>query len=310
MIVAITGASGFIGKLLVEKHILLGNQVRVLSRYIDKKEAFNSKVSFFKGDLSDVNSLKDFVDGVDVLYHCAAEIKIESLMRKVNVEGTENLIQAAKGRVRHWVQLSSTGVYGAVYNGIVSEEHLYNPTNEYEKTKLESDKLVLKTTENDFTYSILRPSNVFGAEMTNKSIFQLVDSVYKGFYFFIGKKGASANYVPVDNVVEALLLVATNPKAKGQIFIVSSWCTIENFIGAIAKSLNKKVPKFRISYRLIYFLAQITSFIPFNPLSVSRVKALTNRVIYDTSKIELILGYKPVVATDFAISKLVQKHLN
>lgn len=311
MKIAITGATGFIGKLLIKKHLDLGDEVHVLTR--KKLTHENQKGLYFHiGDLSDVKSLFLFLENADVLYHCAAEIRDESKMSLVNVEGTKNLISAATGTIKHWVQLSSTGVYGPLFSGIVTENQSYNPINEYEKTKLESDFLVLEATQNTvFTSTIVRPSNVFGFQMTNQSIFQLVKSIDRGFYFFVGfEKGASANYVPVENVIEALYLAATHTRAKNEIYIISSWCTIEEFIGNIAKSLGKPCPKFRIPLRLSKYLARATFFIPKNPLTVARINALSNRVIYETTKIEKELDYTPVVSTEDTIKDLVEFYKN
>ncbi|MEZ0184330.1 NAD-dependent epimerase/dehydratase family protein [Flavobacterium oncorhynchi] len=316
MKVAITGATGFIGKLLVSKHIKLGNEVRILSRKENLDLENFDKVQVFKGDLNDKETLLSFVDNVDVVYHCAAEIKDESLMSVTNVEGTKNLIDVSKHKIKHWIQLSSTGVYGPVRTGTVKEDQPYSPVNEYERTKLISDELVIEAGEKEFfTYTLVRPSNVFGFQMTNQSIFQLVKSIDKGLYFFIGSKGSSANYVPVENVIEVLYLTAINPASKNQIYIISSWITIENFISTIAKTLNKNAPKLRVPIEFVKFLARLTSFIPKNPLTVTRVDALSNRAIYDTSKVEKELNYKPVVTIEETIVKVVdfvknnKKHL-
>ena len=57
-----------------------------------------------------------------------------------------------------------------------------------EKTKAESDQLVMNAArKGTFTYSILRPSNVFGPTMTNQSLFQMIEMISKGLFFFIGK---------------------------------------------------------------------------------------------------------------------------
>lgn len=307
MKVAITGATGFIGKLLIKKHLDSGNEVRILSRKENLEIEDLDKIQVFKGDLNDRETLLSFVDNVDVLYHCAAEIKDESLMSVTNVEGTKNLIDVSKHKIKHWIQLSSTGVYGPVRTGTIKEDQVYNPINEYERTKLISDELVLEAGKKEFfAYTLVRPSNVFGYQMSNQSIFQLVKSIEKGLYFFVGSKGSSANYVPVENVIEVLYLTAINPASKNQIYIISSWTTIENFIDTIAKALNKKTPKIRIPIGLVKFLARLTSFIPKNPLTVARVDALSNRAIYDTGKVEKELNYKPVATVEETIEKLVR----
>lgn len=309
MKIAITGASGFIGKLLVEKHLFLNDEVHVLTR---KKDVFHNHQNLIihNGSFADSAILEVFLKNADVLYHCAAEIKDEFKMDFVNVEGTKKLISAAKNNIKHWVQLSSVGVYGPISSGIVSETQSYNPINKYEQTKLQSDLLVLDATKNNyFTSTIIRPSNVFGASMSNQSLFQLIQKIDQQIYFFIGKKGASANYVPVENVIEALYLGATNKNAKNEIYNISNWSTIENFISTIAKLLHKPTPKMRISVGFVKFLAKCTCFIPKNPLTLARINALSNTTIYVTHKIEAELNYKDQITTNEAIKILVETYI-
>ncbi len=278
MKVGITGANGFIGGLLVKKLLEAGDEVHILSR---KRANNDSSVITHVGDLRDIESLKSFLNHVDVLYHCAAEIKDDSKMREINVEGTRNLIAAASNKIKHWVHLSSVGVYGPISSGTISEDHPYNPINEYERTKLEADLLVMEgAKKNNFTYTIIRPSIVFGEKMNNQSLIQLIKVIDRGYYFFLGKKGASANYVSVENVIEALHLAGTNAKALNNTYIISDWTTIEDFISTISKTLSKKSPKLRLPFGPILFLAKISSFIPKNPLTTSRLYALTNRTVY------------------------------
>ena len=143
MIVAITGGRGFIGSYLVKKHLNQGDEVRVLSR---KKITQNNEAQLFIGDLTEKDSdFVDFVDGIDVLYHCAGELNNESLMQKLHVDGTQSLINVSKGKVGRWVQLSSVGVYGPFRKGIITEKVQENPLGMYEKTKAKSEELVINS---------------------------------------------------------------------------------------------------------------------------------------------------------------------
>lgn len=308
MKVGITGANGFIGSLLVERNLDLGNEVHILSR---KKGNVDSRVKRHIGDLLDQNSLNSFVKNIDVLYHCAAEINNEQNMKAVNVEGTANLLKAATGNIKHFIQLSSVGVYGSILEGDVTESQSYQPVNEYEKTKLAADLLVLDAVKKkEFTFTIIRPSIVFGKKMNNQSLLQLITIIDKRLFFFIGKKGASANYVPVENVVEALLLAGNHPNAKNQIYNISNWNCIEYFVGLIAEKIEKPTPKFRIPLGPVLLLAKISSFIPKNPLTVSRLSALNNRSRYSTDKIEKELQYQPVITVEKGIEQIVQVYKN
>jgi len=225
MDVAITGGTGFIGRALVLRHIASGDTVRVLSRRPSNQTQFSDPVRVYSGDLSsecDPALLLDFVQGADVVYHCAGEIAHESRMRSLHVGGTQRLIQAASGEIGHWVQLSSVGAYGPYRDGAVTEETPLRPVGLYETTKVESDQAVQQAArQGAFSCTILRPSTVFGAGMRNQSLRQMTVMINRGFFFFIGRKGASANYIAADNVVEALVRCGCMPQAKGRIYNLS-----------------------------------------------------------------------------------------
>jgi nucleoside-diphosphate-sugar epimerase len=308
--VAITGATGFIGRELVLRHLEAGNSVRILTRKSKSLLNFPEQVEIINGDLSDAGGpLLTLVEGVDVLYHCAAEIIDESKMFDVNVTGTKNLADASNGNIKHWVQLSSTGVYGKRISGIITEKTKPDPDNTYEITKLQSDEIVAGS-ENKFTYTILRPSNVFGEGMKNQSLFQLIKIIDKGFFAFIGKKGASANYVPVENVISALMLCGTAQNAKGKTYIISDCLTIEQFVAAICKGLNKPFPKIRVPKFLVKIITSIAKYIPDNPLTPSRIEALTNTHVYSDELIAKELEYHQAVSLEDGVLKLVRFYRN
>ncbi|MDD1617521.1 MAG: NAD(P)-dependent oxidoreductase, partial [Methylococcaceae bacterium] len=88
MIVAVTGGTGFIGKHLIARHIARGDQVRYLTRQVPANVITGATAVV--GDLTaSVDELRSFVQGVDVLYHCAAELNDATLMHKTNVLGTQ-----------------------------------------------------------------------------------------------------------------------------------------------------------------------------------------------------------------------------
>lgn len=310
MIVAITGGTGFIGRNLVLRHLRDGDTVRVLTRRDTHEEAFPNNVYIFHGDLTDsAQTLHSFVDGADLLYHCAAEISRPQLMYDVHIRGTQNLLAAASGKkIGRWIQLSSVGVYGSQVSGVITENTALHPVGIYETTKVESDKLVINAAKRgEITFSMLRPSNVFGQTMTNRSLFQLITTIDKGLYFFIGKPGASANYIHVDNVIEGLIRCGRLNAAKGQIYNISDYATIEDFVAIIADELARPVPRLRLPERPVRFVAAACGRLPGFPLTESRVVALTGRAIYSTEKIEHELGYTHQISMEDGLRQMVQK---
>jgi nucleoside-diphosphate-sugar epimerase len=287
MIVSITGGNGFIGQHLVLKHILLGDEVRLLTRHVSTPV---SGVNYYHGDLLDSDcNLSSFVDGADLLYHCAGEINNQLLMYNLHVDGTKRLIDSANGRIGRWVQLSSVGVYGPCRNGVITEGSQENPCGTYEQTKSESDHLVINS---GLPYVILRPSNVFGALMRNQSLLQLIKMLRRGLFFYIGKPGVLVNYIHVDDVVEALILCGRENLALGQIYNLSQTTEIEHMIDALSYGLNIGNNPIRLPEMFVRMLVAAFGWIPGFPLTLSRVDALTGHCRYSSSKIMSNLGFE------------------
>lgn len=129
MIVGITGGTGYVGTALVLRHLEKGDSVRILSRRHGFYGNLSPSIRWFRGDLLKASpaDLESFADGVDVLYHCAAEIVNPEEMYGVNVTGAGNLCKAASGRIGRWVQLSSVGVYGPHEAGTITENTPCSP---------------------------------------------------------------------------------------------------------------------------------------------------------------------------------------
>lgn len=307
MIVAITGGTGFIGKKLVARLIAEGDTVHLLTRS-SKSSEDSALLEMHECNLLTVgvNELSAMLDGVDVFYHCAGQLKSPRTMRALHVDAARKLAEAASRRVRHWVQLSSVGVYGPVTEGMIAEDSALNPVGEYETTKAESDRIVVDAADKGgFTYTILRPSNVFGAGMINQSLFGMISMIDRGLFFHIGTPGASANYIHVDNVVEGLIRCGTMQTAHGRTYNLSDHCTMEEFVVMIATALGKDVPRLRLPETPVRLLARWAGRLPGFPLTEARVNALTNRAIYANGRIEKELGYRHVVSMQEGVTELV-----
>lgn len=308
MEIAVTGATGFIARQLVRLHLVRGDRVRILTRQLQAAQSLGP-VEVVLCDLAhpEVDALARFCDGADVIYHCAAEVRDPARMHGVNVLGTRRLLDFAQGRCGRWVQLSSVGVYGPAREGIVDESCPVAPQNEYEATKAESDRLLQEAADRDaFNCTILRPSIVFGPEMPNRALYQLISMVARRLFFYIGAPGASANYIYVDNVIDALIACGTLPMAKGRVYNLSDFRTMEQFIGAIATSLGIPAPRLRVPEPPVRWLARSLGRLPGFPLTASRVDALTSRARYSNSRIERELGYLHRVSMEDGLRRMVE----
>lgn len=296
MLAAITGGTGFIGRHLTAHHRQAGDRVRILSR---QPTALGTQMGVdpIQGDLTDPSfDLEPFLDGADVLYHCAAELRDPSKMQPLHVEGTRRLLRAALGRIDRWVQLSSVGVYGAQGLGLVDENSPCRPVGLYETTKLLADQEVEGFCQaNGMPHCIVRPSTVLGPDMTNRSLAQWIDFIDRGLFFFVGPSGAVANYMHVDSMVAAMALCARHDRAVGQTYILSEAISIEDFVGIICEALGRQPVRLRLSERPLRGIARSFSRVPRFPLTQARIEALTNRTVYVSQKISDELQYQPVI---------------
>ena len=309
-IVGITGATGFIGRQLLMRHLAQGDTVRVFSRRSGNAiELPKNSYQLFQGDLCGLEDLSPFVDGVDILYHCAGEIHDSVRMDSLHISGTRRLTEAAADKIGHWVQLSSVGVYGRMASGSITEYSALNPVGPYEITKAESDQIVIDAAKKSgFRFSILRPSNVYGETMTNQSLFKMVAMIDRGLFFYIGKPGSSANYIHVDNVVEGLMCCGSLPLAQSGIYNLSDYCTLEHFVEVIADMLGRTSPWLRVPEQVATLTSLVLGKLPGFPLTQSRVKALTNRSTYPISHIQNELGYQHVISMENGLLKLVKTY--
>lgn len=307
--VAITGASGFVGRHLVRVHLARGDLVRVLTRQPQAAQTLGP-VEVVLCDLAHpkVDALVCFCDGADVLYHCAAEIRDEHRMEATNVRGTRILAQLAAGRIGRWVQVSSAAVYGAVRSGAITEDSPIRPDSLYGRTKNESENIVLSAAaDGGYETTIVRPSNTFSAGMPSTALFRLFGMLNEGMFFFIGKPRAMMNYVHLDNVATALVQCGTLDAAAGRTYNVSDQMSIERFIAIVADEIGVRCPTLRLPEPLLRVLASTLGKFPGIPLTHRNLDALTMHAWYDSDRIRRELSYNPVVSLEAGLRVLARE---
>ncbi len=316
MVVCVTGAKGFIGRHAVARLRKIGGlELRVLSRTADPHEF--PECQLHRIDLTAPgNTLRAFLEGSDVLVHCAGEIRDSSKMEALHVHGTAALLEAAgtrrseRAKPLRWVQLSSVGVYGPParpgLERVIREDAPKNPVGEYERTKAIADELVFETARNGvITQTTVRPSIAFGPDMPNNSLRQLAGVVRSGLFTYVGKSGAIANYIHVDDVADVLAWAVLDERMNNQVYNLSNDCTLEEMIGGVATGAGVPKPWIRLPEQPVRALVNL---LPSNmgiPLTATRLDALVGRTSYPVDKLAGHIGYKPARAVPQAIASLV-----
>ena len=94
--VAVTGATGFIGKYIIDNLLARGFHVRALTR--TARAHVNDNLTWVRGSLEDTHSLSELVAGASAVVHCAGQVRghKEEIFTRCNVDGSLRLMQAAK----------------------------------------------------------------------------------------------------------------------------------------------------------------------------------------------------------------------
>ena len=318
MIIGITGATGFIGKALVLECLKHNHQVRILTRTRIKDEISLDNVEVFFGSLTDYHlDLTSFIDGLDLLYHCAGEIHDLYKMEPLHVSGTKRLLASVQSYFKrtnckiHWIQLSSVGVYGPIRGQpsdlrIVTEESYVRPVGIYEETKAVSDSLVLRAAKNEYlTYTVIRPSNVIGKKMPNKSLYQLGLVIKRGFFFFVGKHDAVGTYVHVSDLIRLMYISRYDIRAKNQVFNLSNDCSLVQMVEAMASALGVNNPRVRVPEFLVRGCTALVSKFIKLPVTRERIDALVTRTSYPCSKLIKELDFCPEISIPDVIKEIV-----
>jgi nucleoside-diphosphate-sugar epimerase len=306
--IALTGASGFVGRHLVSQLSHAGYQLRIATRKPSIQQ--NGNIQEFWIDLieSDLGHVAEFLAGCDTLIHLAGEINDEARMRPLNVGATSKLAQASEiNGLYHWIHLSSCGVYGKPQHNIVTEDCAKQPRGLYETTKWEAEQIIQNWgLKGKRKVTILRPSVIWSGDMPNNALRSLIHMVKRGLFFYIGPQGALYPLVHVDDVSRAALMSLNHKKSGTFIFNLSDHIPLEQLMAVIADISNCKQPHWRLPEGLVRSLAGFAALLPGFPLTQDRISAMTTRVRYSSDFAAAELGWKPMVDLRKGLTELIQ----
>lgn len=310
-VILLTGASGFVGSCIKKLLIGYGCRLRVLSR---KLGADASPIEWFTGDLTDAETCRRAVAGVEIVIHAAGEKRNSTRFWSVNVLGTENLLAAAiKERVERFLYLSSVGVMGAdpLQSKVFDEGALCMPQTDYERSKWEAEKRVCRAGLQGLPVAILRPTNVFGDQDPLHNLLTIARTVRDGKFFYLGGRNAVLNLVFVEDVANACLILVEHPDAVGHMYHLSDACTIGEFVDALADELNVKRPSLELPdsvARLVRMALRGVRQVPWlsNSSTIARMVSLNNQASFATTRLSDELGFRCVVGWRVGLGRIVR----
>lgn len=297
----ITGAAGFIGSHLTEALLSLGQNVRGLDDFSSGTQknldaALNNSghpenFSFINGSITDFNTCKEALTGIDFVLHHAALASVPESMQfplkynDVNVSGFMNILQASReNNIKRVVYASSSAVYGDDETMPKIESKTGKSLSPYAMTKF-----INEINAEFFTrvYNLecvgLRYFNVFGARQNPNGAYSAVipkwvDAVKAGKIPIIyGTGEATRDFCAVQNVVSANILAALDGNAAGKVFNIGC---------GVRTSLNELLEK-------IYSV-----FAPEREIKAIHEQPRDGDILHSSASIELarkILHFEPII---------------
>ncbi len=303
----VTGATGHIGNVLVRKLLERGEKVRALILPGESRESISGlKVEAFEGDILNLDSVFESMRGIKGIFHLAGVISImpgpNPFVRKVNVEGTKNILRAASEKKIKLIYTSSIHAIQRVdaSAGVIDESVPYdmnNPYGAYDRSKAEATLEVLNAARSGLEAVVACPTGVIGPYDFRGSMMGAVihgAAVAKPTLYVDG----AYDFVDVRDVADGLIAAAEHGK-RGESYILSGQkITVRYLLETVREITGKHFFQMKIPFDLAKFAAIFTPMYyrfanetpRFTPYSLDVLQSNSN---ISHAKATRELGYKP-----------------
>ena len=300
--ILVTGASGFIGRLLVAALLRAGYAVRTATR---RQVPFPDSVeAVIIPDLKNPVDWNPILRGVDIIVHLAglAHVKIpdtaSSEFDQVNRIGTQRLAQAAKeAAIERFVYISSVRAQvGTSAAHPLREQDKPCPTDQYGRSKLAAE-LAIRAAGVPFT--IFRPVVVYGPHPKG-NIRTLVRLARSPFPFPVASFSGRRALLGIDNLISAIVFALNNPITVGETYMLadSAPMIVSEIVAILRKMQGRSLRAINVSQVIIRLSLMICG-------RGDLWSRFSEDLIVDTSKLELV-GWRPVIDTYEGLRRMLR----
>ncbi len=300
-------------------------EIIATSRRIDRADELKSAgCTFIAGDLCDENFCNQLTKNVEIVVHCAAFSAPFGTYQDFfnsNVIATQTLLNASiENRIKKFIFISTPSIYfnfSDRFNVKESDPLPRKLVNDYARTKLMAEEIVLKKNTSEFKTLALRPRAIIGAEDT--VIFpRILEAYHKGKLKIVGNGQNVCDFTCVHNVIESIICAINAPKsAYGEAYNITDGNPVKFWeaLNFAFQELKLRPPSKRVSKKLAMFAARIVELksMIFNekkepPLTKYGVGILSDSFTLDITKAKNKLNYNPIMQTFDGINEYVLWH--
>ena len=231
---------------------------------------------------------------------------------RVNVEATRSVLDACAhtATLRAIVHCSTTGVLGPTGPQPACEDAPQRPSNAYERTKAEGERLALDAAERHrLPLNVARPALVYGPG--DRHLAGWFRSIRSGYYRVVGTGDSLLHPIYVDDLVDGMLRCAEAPARRVYHLVGERPVPIREIAEAIARALGRRLPRGRIPRGLALAVATALEALPDVgryrlPLTRSRVAFMTESRAYCGCRARSELGFEPRVDLETGLRRTVE----
>ena len=304
----VTGGTGFIGSRLALRARRLGHEVIVAGLVRSQHEAKRQQelnaagIEVLTTTLDGLAGMPAAWTGTEAVIHLAAaqhEMNVpDAHFQAVNVDGTRQMLDAARAAGAAFVHGSTIGVYGS-HDGVIDEATPTAPDNVYGRTKLEAEQMALARTT-DQRVVVIRISETYGPG--DCRLLKLFRSIKAGQFLVAGNGRNLHQPIYVDDLVDLLLLAASHESASGEVILSAGKeaVTTDAMVGAIAAAVGRPAPRLHVPLMPMVTAAFILE-MTLRPLGIQpplhrrRIDFFRKSFRLDGSKAQRLLGFAPKV---------------
>lgn len=301
----VTGATGFVGRVLVRQLLKQDYNVIATSRRGSAAEKpAETRLKWLDFELADETGISSSsLEDVDTIFHLAGlahqpDKQSRNEYIKLNSLATERLASnAASAGVKHFIFASSIKVNGDVSPAKgFTEQDSPAPQDIYGESKLQAEKNLIKVcAHSDMHYTIIRPPLVFGPGV-KANFLQLMKIVQRGMPLPFSGINNQRSLVYVENLCNALITCMNQAAARDNLFMVKDVdLSTRQLVEALAEAFGMKPRLFSAPESLLKFAASLTG-------NADRLNKLISDLVVDDTSFRNKTGWKPVVNFEQAIA--------